>query len=374
MLENEHGVRKGHESITSFAFDPQSPSKLVGAGLTNLFGLVFVVLQVLLLDQVYNYSELFMGTLIPIFGAYILVIGSYIQWKSDLDRARTFRVTVWTCVGLIVGTTVILFAVWYFSLQLAPTMEFWSFVNWPKVVLTFATIGSLTGWVIGWYDAHRSQQYDNVRKQRRRLKQQNERLDEFASVISHDLRNPLNVAKGRLDLARESSQEKHFDAMKTALDRMDVLISDTLELARQGKTIDDPTPVDLEAVITDSWNAVETGDVDLTIEDSLAKVTADDQRLGEAVENLFRNAIDHGENVTTIWVGRLSDGGLYFEDDGVGIPEENREMVFEAGVTTSSEGTGLGLAIVRSVIEAHGWEISATEGREGGARFEIDIQ
>lgn len=374
MFQKENRIRRGNDSIASVAFGLASPSKLVGASLTNLIGLVFVVLQVFLLDQVYNFSELFVGTLIPTFGAYILVIGSYCQWKSSLDRTRTFRVTVWTCAGLIVGTSVILVAVWYFSQQLVSSAEFWSIVQWPKVILTFATIGSLTGWVIGWYDAHRSQQYEKVQEQRSRLKQQNERLDEFASVISHDLRNPLNVAKGHLDLARENSQEDHFDSIGTALDRMDDLINDTLKLARQGKTIEEPTLVDCESVVVDSWDVVDTGDITLTIEGSLGEVTADGQRLGEAFENLFRNSVEHGKTVSTVWVGCLPNDGLYVEDDGVGIPPDARGKVFEAGVSNSSDGTGLGLSIVRSVIEAHGWDISVTDGRKGGARFEIYIQ
>ena len=68
----------------------------------------------------------------------------------------------------------------------------------------------------------------------------------------------------------------------------------------------------------------------------------------------------------------LDDGeGFYVADDGPGIPEHKRDEIFEAGYTTGEEGTGLGLAIVRSIVEAHGWEISAAESGGGGARFEI---
>jgi signal transduction histidine kinase len=72
----------------------------------------------------------------------------------------------------------------------------------------------------------------------------------------------------------------------------------------------------------------------------------------------------------TVTVGDL-DRGFYIEDDGPGIPETDREKVFEAGHTTSADGTGFGLSIVKEIVEAHDWEIRITDGTDGGARFEV---
>ena len=69
-------------------------------------------------------------------------------------------------------------------------------------------------------------------------------------------------------------------------------------------------------------------------------------------------------------VGDL-ENGFYVADDGPGIPEADREKVFESGFSTSEEGTGFGLAIVNEIVAGHGWEIRATESEAGGARFEI---
>jgi signal transduction histidine kinase len=88
------------------------------------------------------------------------------------------------------------------------------------------------------------------------------------------------------------------------------------------------------------------------------------------LENLFRNAIEHGGEDVTIRVGGLSDG-FYVEDDGPGVPEDARDEVFEVGYSTSPDGTGFGLNIVKEIAEAHNWEITLTEGTTGGARFEI---
>jgi signal transduction histidine kinase len=71
-----------------------------------------------------------------------------------------------------------------------------------------------------------------------------------------------------------------------------------------------------------------------------------------------------------VTVGDL-DGGFYVEDDGPGVPEDDRESVFTAGYSTADDGTGFGLSIVKQVTDAHGWSIALTESGAGGARFEI---
>jgi signal transduction histidine kinase len=84
------------------------------------------------------------------------------------------------------------------------------------------------------------------RKQREhRLQRQNERLEQFAAVVSHDLRSPLNVAQGRLELAQEEHDSEDIEAAATAVDRSLALIEDLLTLAREGRRVDDPHPVDL---------------------------------------------------------------------------------------------------------------------------------
>lgn len=85
---------------------------------------------------------------------------------------------------------------------------------------------------------------------------------------------------------------------------------------------------------------------------------------------MIRNVIEHAGEDATITVGELNDG-FYLEDDGPGIPEDERENVFEVGYSTNLDGTGFGLAIVSQVAEAHEWDVRVTEGATGGARFEI---
>jgi PAS domain S-box-containing protein len=195
------------------------------------------------------------------------------------------------------------------------------------------------------------------------------RLEQFASIISHDLRNPLTVAEGRLQLSQEDCDSRHLEAIERAHERMRSLITDLLTVSREGESLATVEWVDLSSLVTDCWANVGTDAASLVV-DTDRSVAADESRLRQVFENVFRNAVEHGGPDVTVTVGELPDG-IYVEDDGPGIPDADRERVFEAGYSTSADGTGLGLRIVEEVIEAHDWQIRVTEGSEGGTRFEI---
>ena len=214
------------------------------------------------------------------------------------------------------------------------------------------------------------------------LRSERDRLEEFASVVSHDLRNPLNVAQGRIELlkADEDAPEEHVTPLERSLSRMDDIITDILTLAREGDAIEAAEAVDLGDCAADAWATVDTESAALRTPDDLGAVEADAARLQRLFENLFRNAVEHGsmgsrtgsDDAVTVQVGRLDDReGFYVADDGPGIPAEEREAVFEHGYTTHADGTGLGLTIVERIAEAHGWTVAVVESGSGGARFEI---
>ncbi|EMA64903.1 sensor histidine kinase [Halorubrum kocurii] len=251
---------------------------------------------------------------------------------------------------------------------------------------------------------------DDDRVQRRKqLEQQRERLEEFASVVSHDLRNPLSVAVGNIELARDFEGEEaaeRLDRANDALGYMDDLISDLLALAREGRTVEETSTTDLRSVVDRAWRTVGAPEgVALVVDDPLPAVECDRSRLRQALENLFRNAVEHGapdavsvapaernaggpadgiepetfggadarsetDPSLRVFVGRLPDG-FYVADDGAGIDPSERDAVFDPGHSTDRDGTGFGLAIVDRIAEAHGWEASVTESRAGGARFEF---
>ena len=213
--------------------------------------------------------------------------------------------------------------------------------------------------------------YELEREQARtRLQRERDRFEEFASVVSHDLRNPLQTASGRAELLGEAVESEHLPPLERALDRMDKLIDDLLTLARKGMRVEDVTDVDLVSLAGDAWETASTGAATLDLDPDRLRIRADESRVRQLLENLFRNSVEHASRDVTVRVGRLADG-FYVEDDGPGIPDDDREKLFDAGHSTAEEGTGFGLSIVKEIATAHGWEVSATDADAGGARFEI---
>jgi len=212
--------------------------------------------------------------------------------------------------------------------------------------------------------------------ERRRFRAEIDRLDEFASVVSHDLRNPLNVAQARVEFAAERPEEaaEHLDTAANALDRIEALIDSSLTVARQGGEVADPDRVSLARMAEGGWSTVATADATLAVTDD-CEFMADRDRLRHVFENLYRNAVEHAGPDVTVTVGSLDDG-FYVADDGPGIPADERGAVFEAGYSDGSDhgGQGFGLAIVESVVDAHDWSVSVTDApadEGGGTRFEF---
>lgn len=193
------------------------------------------------------------------------------------------------------------------------------------------------------------------------------RLESFASVVSHDLRNPLSVAQGRLELARIESESEHLEIIARAHDRMETLIDDLLTLTRRNQDVGDMEQVSVNALAMDCWQTVQSGDASLEVECD-REILADESRLKQLLENLFRNAIEHGGGNVTVTVGGMADG-FYIEDNGNGIPEEERIQLFH-GATEFGQ-SGIGLNIVNQIVDAHDWNIRVTESDQGGARFEV---
>ena len=227
------------------------------------------------------------------------------------------------------------------------------------------------------------------------LEAEADQLADFANIVAHDLRNPLGIAQGHLELARERDDPEHYEKIGEAHDRIERIIDHTLSMAKQ----DDPVTtqyVETGIVAEDAWETVETDAATLTVLDSV-RVQADGDRLQQLFENLFRNSVEHAAPDDTsladthgdatdggvtdappggrtdglaVRLGTLPEGGFFVEDDGPGIPAGERETVFERGYSREG-GTGLGLSIVAEIADEHDWSVVVTDGAEGGARFEF---
>ncbi|GAA0521309.1 Signal transduction histidine kinase [Halorubrum aquaticum] len=317
----------------------------------------------------------------------LLVLGfSYAaRWigASELPAARYTRLGYWCLAGSFA-----LLAVNVGFMATMPLETWFQVVGWVRWAVS---LGAGIGLVIGLFEARAIEREIAAERSRIReheLQRERDRLEEFSSVVSHDLRNPLTVVKGRVDLARERHpDDEHLESVAPALDRMEGIIEETLTLAREGKTVDETTEVDLAACARECWARVDTGDAEL-VPETTATIRADRDRLLHVLENLFRNSVEHGSTssraspgdsvehggpTVTVRLGSLDgEDGFYVEDDGPGVDPDERDRVLETGYTSSEDGSGFGLAIVERIVEAHGWNLHVTESEDGGARFEIN--
>jgi len=207
----------------------------------------------------------------------------------------------------------------------------------------------------------------------RDLERQNERLEAFVDVISHDIPNHLNVAESRLELARIDDDVSHLDYVSTAHSRIGSLVTDMRTLVDHGRQIESTEWLRLPDEIKICWESCPDTEEGPTLHvEAEGFICADRSRFRQLLENLLWNALDHAGEEPTIRIGLLDDG-LYIEDDGPGIAGTVREDVLSPGFTTAGDEDhyGFGLAIVDEIVRAHGWELAITEGRDGGARFEI---
>ncbi|MDS0477778.1 histidine kinase N-terminal 7TM domain-containing protein [Natrinema sp. 1APR25-10V2] len=237
--------------------------------------------------------------------------------------------------------------------------------------------GQPIGWTVVVHDVT-----DRVRRERE-LERKNRKLDQFAGVVSHDLRNPLSVSKGYLELLEEEYDPDYVRTVAESHERMEQLIDDVLALTRQGQAALDPGPVSIADVATEAWSTVETDGSTLSIA-SDGILSADRTQLRQLLENLFRNSVEHGraephpgrhggghdDEADLVVTIETVDDGFAVTDSGTGFEDEPAQL-FESGYTTSDRGTGLGLSIVADICEVHGWSVTATADADGGARFEI---
>jgi len=251
-------------------------------------------------------------------------------------------------------------------------------VFWATCTLSPLSNESSDGYAVIVRDTTTRKQYERM------LERQNDRLKEFTDILSHDLRTPLGIIDGRLELFRESGEGEHLAAIERTTDRMERLVEDLLRVARQGQVVDHPEPTDIGRVLEIAKEGTLPETATLRYE-SIPRVMADPDRLVQVFENLLRNSVEHGSmssrtqsddsaehggDSVTVRIGPLQNG-FYVEDDGPGIPADDHERVFDHGYTTREDGTGYGLSVVRSIVGAHGWDVSVVDADHGGARFEI---
>ncbi len=194
------------------------------------------------------------------------------------------------------------------------------------------------------------------------------RLESFAGMLAHELRNPLQIAHLYRQQAATGDQAA-AEELATALDRMAELIDVILVTAGGTDSVIDWEEVALADAASDAWETANDDESGLVIETEQV-VEADPTHLQYVLENLFSNAVVHAGPDVTVRVGDLPTG-FYIADDGHGIEAAERSQVFEPGYTTDGGGTGLGLTYVDQLANTYDWDCTVTESHDGGARFEF---
>lgn len=211
----------------------------------------------------------------------------------------------------------------------------------------------------------------DYKKTEEELRNKNERLDAFMKIITHDIRNPLSIAKGNLELYMDENNNNNSEKLNTTLksiERIENISQEVLDIIKYNEEVT-LKEVNINDIAYECWNNVKKPGYNLEISSDF-KIELN-YNLGKRLfENLFKNTINHAGKNVTITIGKLEDG-FYVEDDGKGIKKIYRKNIFNSNYTTSESGEGLGLMIVKKICETHNWDIEVLESNYGGVRFEI---
>lgn len=343
------------------------------AGCTGVVAGVTITVAVLQYTLAPNEPSLIahvLGTGFSVLIIGLLVVATWGSCNGDFVGGRPLQVAGATVLGLLVGLFVSSGSMIYQEVT-TPSLDMWRLANQGYVVLLFGSIGSLMGWLVGIERARTHEKYEQKLDHYREHRKQAERLEHLASILAHDIRNPLNVAQGRLEMANETGGERHYMAARRAIDRIDSIISESVVLAQEGRVRNQLEATSLADVAHVAWEVIAADKVDLIIEEN-GTIVADSNSLQHVFENLFINAISHGgETLSEIRVGRTTLG-FYVEDDGVGLEGSYTQDIFAPGMSTEPNGTGLGLTIVETIADSHDWTVSVKPQTDGGARFEFE--
>ena len=191
--------------------------------------------------------------------------------------------------------------------------------------------------------------------------------DAISSGVSHDAKNPLNVVMGRLELL--DIGEPHEEPLLRSVRRVESLLTDLSRIGSIACPVSETHPLSLADVATEVWIAESYGDATLDVATD-ASVDAESDRLRMLLRELFDNAVTHSEKPVTVTVGD-TESGFYVADDGPGIPDSDRDRVFDLGFGTTRDGEGYGLFLVDTAARAHGWTVSVGDSDAGGTRIDV---
>ncbi len=211
-------------------------------------------------------------------------------------------------------------------------------------------------------------------------------VGKFSMMVAHEIKNPLAVIKGSLDILKKdsidaSTQKMMQDYMEDEIVRINTLVEDFLLFARPRKP--DFVELEMNGFVSDLvhkaelWSQEKKKTIDMYIEPMPCVVSCDPALMERAMLNIIRNAFDMDPSAKPLVVMTVSTSNQWtfmVKDAGPGIAPEHLGTIFDPFFTTQTKGTGLGLALTREIVAAHGGEIRARNRKSGGAAFEIRLK
>jgi len=221
------------------------------------------------------------------------------------------------------------------------------------------------------------------------LETQNTELERFSYTVSHDLRSPLVTIRGFLGYLRQDAVsgdlarfDKDLARIANAVDKMQALLNDLLELSRIGRVIHPSEAVSFGQIVAEAIELLngplEQGKIQLVKADEFPTIFGDHARLVEVVQNLISNSIKFMGDQAQPMVHIGTDGEdtnqmpiFYVRDNGIGIEPQYHNRIFGLfnRLDPSIDGTGIGLTLVKRIIEIHGGKIWLNSNLGEGATF-----
>lgn len=234
-------------------------------------------------------------------------------------------------------------------------------------------------------------EFTNLQKQKEKLlkelKNSNEHLQEYAYIVSHDLKSPLRGIYSLVTWIKDDNLEnldtdslEHIQLIQSKLDKMDRLISDILQYSVVSTTSNKKEEVDMNSLIEYVVQMLHVPEhIDISVISDMPKLLGDRTKLQQLVQNLLGNAIKYNDKelgVITVESKELENQFHFIiKDNGIGIDEKYHEKIFEVFnyLKESKDSTGIGLSVVKKIVESHGGKIWVESILGEGSSFHFTL-